>query len=203
MTIHVGKAIELTPGAVTKILSPNMTCALLFLIRRLTFGLPIELKDYAKILVAELPKSATETEASSLSESEIFASPPTIVTLEYHHFVHEIENRKVNGKWRHNNHRGTFVQGERAHGERDENNDPTPGRFYPAVAPTKVAVLTFIKSAFRLVERSRFQLKVGDESFPDLANAKKHMLEGGMEWKAGLCLLVAVTKDTADIGTAI
>jgi hypothetical protein len=77
-------------------------------------GSLVELKDYAKRLVAELPESIVETEAglsSSVSGSEItstsapissndgrsgISSKPLSPLLE-EDFVEEVENRKVNG----------------------------------------------------------------------------------------------------------
>ncbi|KAF9059214.1 hypothetical protein BDP27DRAFT_1371717 [Rhodocollybia butyracea] len=42
--------------------------------------------------------------------------------------------------------------------------------------------------------------KFGHESFVDISVDKQRMLEGGLEWKLRLCPLVAVAKDTVDVG---
>ncbi|KAF9059132.1 hypothetical protein BDP27DRAFT_1371835 [Rhodocollybia butyracea] len=40
-----------------------------------------------------------------------------------------------------------------------------------------------------------------DQSFPDVANDKRPKLEGGLRVESPICLLVAVGKDTTDVGT--
>ncbi|KAJ4485253.1 Rgp1-domain-containing protein [Lentinula aciculospora] len=66
-------------------------------------------------------------------------------------------------------------------------------------------VLSTLRTTFALDIPSdaspAFQIKVGDDNLHTDSSSPKTKLEGGLEWKVRLCLLVAIAKESSDSGT--